>query len=92
MEILVKESLGSGLGSETRAALVTADVIIGIDRTTGDEFTVFGTPALESTVSMKKPAAMQTVRVPIDCATGELEKLLTIVRSLKGSEYQGSDE
>jgi len=48
------------------------------------EFTVFGTPALESTITMKKPSAMQVVQVPLDFNNGELEELAQLVRELKG--------
>lgn len=76
-----------------RAALVEADVIIGVDTMSQREFTVFGTPALESTASLKKLSAMRVVRVSLDCSSKELEKLMTLIRSVKGADvYYGTDE
>jgi hypothetical protein len=72
-----------------RAALAEADVIIAVDSATQREFTVYGRPSLESTTSLKKPTAMRTVRVRVDCASGELEKLLDLVRAVKGHDDVG---
>jgi hypothetical protein len=84
MKVLPIGSLGSQLTEDSRALLAEADVIIGVDQVTLREFTVFGTPALESTITMKKPSAMQVVQVPLDFNNGELEELAQLVRELKG--------
>lgn len=84
MKVLPIESLGSKLTEDARALLAEADVIIGIDQATQREFTVFGTPSLESTITMKKPSAMQVVQVPLDFNSGELEELAQLVREIKG--------
>jgi hypothetical protein len=84
MKVLPIESLGSKLTEDARALLAEADVIIGIDLATQREFTVFGTPSLESTITMKKPSAMQVVQVPLDFNGGELEELAQLVREIKG--------
>ena len=62
-------------------------MIIAVDAATGHEFTVFGRPSLESTTSLKKPTAMCTVRVTVKCPSGELEKLLELVRAAKGHDH-----
>jgi hypothetical protein len=84
MAVVTIESPAAGLSAEGRAALAAADVIIAVDARTEREFTVFGTPPLESTVSLKRPAAMRVVRVSLDDATGELKRLVELVRELKG--------
>ena len=84
MKVLPIDALGSKLDEDTRALVAEADVIIGVDRLTQREFTVFGTPSLESTVTIKKPTAMQVVQVSLDFETGELEELAAIVREIKG--------
>ena len=84
METITIESPGVCLADDARAALVGADVIIGVDNQTGQEFTVFGTPPLESTGSFKRLSAMRTVRVSVDRAIGELETLIAVVQAIKG--------
>jgi len=84
MATLSIEWLGPDLAAETRAILLEADVVIGVDLPSQREFTVFGTPAYESTVTMKKPSAMRIVQVRLDCARGQLEELAALVRDIKG--------
>ena len=72
------------LSEESRTALTDADIIIGVDVHTQCEFTIFGTPPLESTISLRRPAAMRVVRVSIDGAAGELDRLIELVHKLKG--------
>ena len=84
MAVITIESLGPTLSDELRAALAQADIIIGVDAAAEREFTVFGTPSLESTITMKKPSAMQVVQVPLDFNSGELEELARLVREIKG--------
>jgi hypothetical protein len=93
MDVVEIASFDAALSERSRAALAEADVIIGIDTITQREFTVFGCPSLESTTSLKKPTAMRTVRVTVDCQSTELERLLALVRSVKGrDDYEGTDE
>ncbi|HEX5445913.1 MAG TPA: hypothetical protein VFW87_18945 [Pirellulales bacterium] len=79
--------------AEARAALAEADVIIGIDQSSQRQFTVYGTPPLESTMSLKQLSAMKVVRVLLDCDKQELDALMAVVRRVKGPErYEGTDE
>ncbi len=71
------------MSSEARAALLAADVIIGVDERSQREFTVFGMPPLESTATLKSLTAMQVVRVQLDCDKQHLEQLTQLVRSVK---------
>jgi hypothetical protein len=90
MKTLSIEWTGPDLGAETREILLEADVVIGVDLPSHREFTVYGTPAYESTVTMKKPSAMRVVQVTLDCACGQLEELATLVRDIKGLKVSDS--
>jgi hypothetical protein len=93
MDTIPIEMIVPNLTATARSALVEADVIIGVDTASQREFTVFGTPALESTMSLKRLSAMRVVRVTLDCSNKELERLIALVRGIKGPElYQGTDE
>jgi hypothetical protein len=70
--------------AECRKLLVEADVVIGLDNASGWEFTVFGTPPLEETVDARGTQALRTLRVRLDQPAGELDKLLALVKVLKG--------
>jgi len=84
MDTIRIEAIVPKLGANERAVLAAADVIIGVDTASQREFTVFGTPSLESTTSLKKLSAMRVVRVSLDCNNRELERLLKLVRRIKG--------
>jgi hypothetical protein len=92
METITIDAIDPAPSAKTRAALAAADVIIGVDTASQREFTVFGTPALESTTSLKKLTAMRVVRVSLDCNNKELERLMALVQHIKGPEvYHGTD-
>ena len=61
-----------------RMAFETADVILGIDVTTGHEILVFGRDA------RPKNGAIQILRVSIDCASDELELLTAACETYRG--------
>ena len=86
MDTIPIDAIVPAPSEEERAALVVADVIIGVDTASQREFTVFGTPALESTTRLDKLTAMRVVRVWLDCNNRELEKLMELVRRVKGPE------
>jgi hypothetical protein len=91
MDVISMESLfddSQGIRAERRVAIARADVIIGVDSATQNEFTVFGTPALEESVLIGKEVAMRTLRIGINETRGELEKLVALVRAIKrGQDY-----
>jgi precorrin-6B methylase 1 len=87
MKDLFGEAGIAGLSPEARAALSTADVIVGVDVATQREFTIFGTPAFEETVQLDSEVAMNTVRVELDEPAGELHKLVALVRAIKARPY-----
>jgi hypothetical protein len=93
MDIIPIEAILPDPSAAARAALVAADVIIGIDKSSQREYTVFGTPALESTMTLRQLSSMRVVRVSLDCSNQELEKLMALVRRVRGPEiYEGTDE
>jgi hypothetical protein len=61
-----------------RMAFETADVILGIDVTTGHEILVFGRDALP------RNGAIQILRVSIDCGSDELELLTAACEIYRG--------
>ncbi len=78
------DSILPRLTSHGRAALGAADIVIAVDNGSQREFTVFGTPALESTSSLKKLSAMQVARVLFDYDSQQLAELTAVVRGIKG--------
>ena len=84
MSVLTIERPTKELTDSERAALAQADIITGVDVQTEEEFTVFGTPPLESTVSMKRPAAMQIVQVRIH-GKRDLDELVELVQTVRGT-------
>ena len=88
MDALFDEGPGSNLRAEMRAAIARADVIIAVDVATQNEFTVYGTPALEESVLIGKEVALRTLRIVLDERNGELDKLVAVVRAVKrGQDY-----
>jgi hypothetical protein len=84
MEVLAIRAIRPNLSADARAALAEADVIIGVDVVGQREFTVFGTPELEDSGSVKKPVALRTVRVFLDDAAADLEELIAMMQVAKG--------
>jgi hypothetical protein len=94
MEIIPIEALFDELkGVKQRSVMVRAEVIIGVDRATQRQFTVFGTPSLEETVTLGGTQALSTVRIDLDTQNGDLEKLAALVQVLKGrADFLGADD
>jgi hypothetical protein len=85
MQVITIDAPGARVSDDERAALCEADVITGIDVQTEREYTVYGTPSLESTVSLKRPAAMRVVQVRLNDPKSDLERLVALVKMLRGS-------
>ena len=72
-----------------RSAIAKAHVIIAVDSATQNEFTVYGTPALEETVRVGKEMALRSIRIVLTDRAGQLDRLVPLVRAIKaGQEYQ----
>lgn len=84
MDSLAFEELVPVATEPARAALVDADVVIGVDRNSRCEFTLYGMPSLESTVIINQPTAMRVLKVLLSSDRGELDRLLVAIRSIKG--------
>jgi len=68
-----------------RMAFETADVILGIDVTTGHEILVFGRDALpRSGATSDATGRLQILRVAIDCGSDELELLTAACEIYRG--------
>lgn len=84
VETLSIEDIAPALSEQAKAALADADVVIAVDRANQQEFTIFGLPGLESTATLKRPSAMRTLRISLDCDKGALEQLVVVIRRAKG--------
>ena len=57
------------------------------------EYTVFGTPGLEETIQIGQEVALPTVRIEFRDLPGQLEKVMSLVQSIKrGQDYLASDD
>jgi hypothetical protein len=83
IESLFAEGSETGVRPEARVAIARADVIVGVDADTQNEFTVYGTPALEESVQLGREVALRTVRIRLSQRAGELDKLVSLVRAIK---------
>jgi hypothetical protein len=82
------DSIFPQLSSQGRAALAAADIVIAVDDGNQREFTIYGMPPLESTISMKQLSAMQVVRIPFEFDSRRLDELTALVRRVKGLDGQ----
>lgn len=82
------DSIFPQLSSQGRAALAAADIVIAVDDRDQREFTIYGMPPLESTISMKQLSAMQVVRIPFEYDSRRLDELTALVRRVKGLDAQ----
>ena len=92
MTTLSLDSILPRMSESARAEIAEADVIVAVDTTSQAEFTVFGTPPLESTISLKHPLAMRTVRISFDRKSGGLDQVIATVKRVKGREAFGGDD
>ena len=76
----------------TQKQLADAEVIMGADETTGNEFLVFGREVVNELVASKTSRLVAVIRVSILQATDQLEALLAATVIAKGRhEYESSD-
>jgi hypothetical protein len=85
VDVLPIEDLMPALSARARSALAEADVVIGVDRASRREHTIYGIAGLDSSATFKKPSAMRVVHVSLDCDKASLESLLALVRRIKGA-------
>jgi hypothetical protein len=85
IETLLDEASSADGRVAARKALAKADVIIAVDADSQNEFTIYGTPSLEETVRIDKDMSLRSVRVMLSDKAVQLDKLLGLVRAIKGS-------
>jgi hypothetical protein len=72
--------------------IADAEVIMGTDEMTGNEFLVFGREVVREIIASNTSRSVYVVRVPILQATEELEALLAATVFVKGwHEYESSE-
>jgi hypothetical protein len=77
---------------DPRPALQQAQLILGVDVTTGREFLVYGRKTLEKIIRTGKGRQVRTLKVSLDQETDELERLLALVTVVKGRhDYEESN-
>jgi len=93
IEALFDENLRPSFDPATRAAIADAEVVLAVEKASQSEYTVFGTPALEETVRLGEEVALPTVRIEFRDLPGQLEKVMSLVQSIKrGQDYLASDD
>ena len=75
----------------TKDLILQADVILGIDVMIGQEYVVFGKPALQRIAETGRGEDLRILRVGIDEATDDLDKLCGLVMLLRGRFDYGKD-
>jgi hypothetical protein len=93
IETLFDDQLRPNFDPATRLAIADAEVVIAVDKASQSEYTVFGTPALEETIRIGQEVALPTVCIEFRDAPGQLEKLVSLVQSIKrGQDHLASDD
>lgn len=84
---LFDEDCGRNLNSSPQDTLREAAIILGV--TSEREFLVYGKETLEA-MAQGQPRKARVLRVGLDQETDELEKLIALIRAVKGhDDYQG---
>ena len=84
IEALFNERAGGNLDVDRRQVVAWAEVIFGLDVTSGDRFIIFGRKTLEQSVRSGKPRDCRVTFISLDRNSKEFEKLLALVREVKG--------
>lgn len=93
IDALFDEGMSPNLSSDPRKAFNDANVIIGHDWMTGNEFVVFGRQKLEKIAISGETEMCRFLRIGLDQDTDDLEKLIALVTVIKGShDYLASGE
>jgi hypothetical protein len=76
---------------DPRPALDAAEVILGVDVKSGDQFLVYGREARRGAAGGALAMALRVLRVELDLDTQELELLCAMVAAVKGRHEYGSE-
>ena len=86
---LFDEAYGPNLSDDPRPDLRTADIIMGVDVMSQREFIVYGRDLLERIAAGTQAKETSMMRIGVDQDTDELQRLLALVITIKGShDYQ----
>ena len=86
---LFDEAYGPNLSDDPRPDLRAADIIMGVDVMSQREFIVYGRKLLERIAAGTQATEASMMRIGVDQDTDELERLLALVLTIKGShDYQ----
>ncbi len=82
--IFDESGVGANKSPDYRPALATADLIIGVDVMSRHEFLVYGRDRLDRIIRTGKKVPLRALRIELDQATDELEKLCVAVELIRG--------
>ena len=87
---LFGEGMQPNLDADPRPALHGANLIVGVDVTTQDEFLVYGRDLLKRIIESGVAEEARCLKVALDVESKELEMLCALVRHIKGKvDYSG---
>lgn len=69
---------------DARQALTAADVIVGVDVMSKQEFVLYGKKTLEKIARQKKGQNISVFRIELDEDNGDLERAAALVTAVKG--------
>ena len=75
----------------TKGLVLAADLIIGVDATSQQEYVVYGKAALKRIAETGQAEDLHVLRVAIDDQTEDLDKLCGLIMALKGRYDFGRD-
>lgn len=79
-----EDSFAPNPESDPRQMMHGAELIVGVNVMDQREFLVYGRATLERIAASSHPQPVKIVKIGLDCETDELEKLLALVRVVKG--------
>ena len=86
---LFDEAYGPNLSDDPQPDLRAADIIMGVDVMSQREFIVYGRDLLERIAVGTQATKTSIMRIGVDQDTDELQRLLALVTTIKGShDYQ----
>ena len=87
------EGVGPNEENESWDTIEDADIILGLDVMSRNEFLIFGKDLLQEIVAGNSTVEARIIRVSMDQETNELERFLAIVQAVKGKhDYESSPE
>ena len=75
----------------TKDLVLQADLILGVDNASGQEYVVYGKAKLKRIAETDQAEDVRVLRVGIDASTEDLDKLCGLVMALRGRFDYGTD-